>query len=471
MPLTLHFDKGTILLAGKLPQELMQAFVWDDRVHRFRACASHYRNVVEMCAREKIELSDLVFSTQNDLLKMTPVSLRPYQEVALLNWKHSSNRGIVCLPTGAGKTRVALAAIAETCVPTLCIVPTRVLLEQWQLAVRQYYLGPIGVIGDNQNNPQVFTLATFESAYRKMAWLGNRFHLLIIDECHHFGAKFRDEIFLMNAAPMRLGLTATKPKELEQIGHLERLIGPIVSEVGIKELVGNYLAPFDLVRLRVRLNPVEKTRYVREYAVFTTFFRLYKSMHPNSKWRDFIFFSQKSHQGRRALSAFYRTRRLISLTEGKRSAVRKIVSAHRDEKIIIFTTDTDAAYELSRQLLIMPITADIKRKEREWALAQFKTGDLKILVSCKVLNEGVDVPDAAIAVIVGGTAVEREFVQRIGRILRPSPGKHAVIYELVARDTHEERQSEQRCSALGAKSSSSGFNFNRNDCDKRAERR
>ena len=449
MPLILRFDKGTLLLSGtdivrKLSQEILQLFVWDDRVGCLRSCASNYRQVIGLGKSQQIQIVDNVFNTVEPPIFSKQIALRPYQEVALLNWEIAGQKGIVCLPTGAGKTRVALAVLAEKRVNALCIVPTRVLLEQWHSALREYYDGPIGVIGDNKNSVESLTLATFESAYRKMSLLGNRFQLLIVDECHHFGAKYRDEIFLMAAAPMRLGLTATKPKDPEQIVLLEKYIGPVVHEVGINELVGKYLAPFDLVHLLVCLSPVEKVRYQREYAIFTSYFKFYKSRNPHSKWRDFIFFAQKSAQGKNALSAFFRTKRMISLTEGKRAVVKKILDRHKNEKVIIFTTDTEAAYQLSRDFLIMPITADIKRKEREWALSKFKSGELRVLVSCKVLNEGVDVPDAAVAVIVGGTAIEREYVQRIGRILRPSPNKRALIYELVAKDTHEERHSVQR---------------------------
>ena len=434
-----------------------------------RTCASNYRRVTEWCKSSDLKIEDNVFEIANQSPFVKHVSLRPYQEVAVLNWKLAKHNGIVCLPTGAGKTRVALAAMAETCVNTICIVPTRVLLEQWQNALLEFYDGPIGIIGDNQNSLQPLTLATFESAYRKMSWLGNRFQLLIVDECHHFGRMSRDELFLMAAAPLRLGLTATKPKDLDQNARLEKYIGPIVHEMSLNELVGKYLAPFDLIHLSIRLTPVEQIRYQREYGVFTSYFRLYKKNHPESKWRDFVFFAQKSDQGRKALSAFFRTRRMISLTEGKRLATKKIIERHKSEKIIIFTTDTESAYALSREFLIMPITADIKRKEREWALSRFKTGEISALVSCKVLNEGVDVPDASVAIIVGGTAVEREYVQRIGRILRPSPGKHAVVYELVAKDTHEEKHADQRRKGLNFKSTNGIYDFKSNVLNERPQ--
>jgi superfamily II DNA or RNA helicase len=98
--------------------------------------------------------------------------------------------------------------------------------------------------------------------------------------------------------------------------------------------------------------------------------------------------------------------------------------------------------------LIMPMTCDIGRAEREAAFIAFRAGELRALVSAQVLNEGIDVPDADIAIIVGGAHGQREHVQRVGRLLRPAPGKRAFVYELVMMGTHEVRKSADRRRAL-----------------------
>lgn len=92
----------------------------------------------------------------------------------------------------------------------------------------------------------------------------------------------------------------------------------------------------------------------------------------------------------------------------------------------------------------MPVTCDIQRRERDAALAAFRKGEIRALVSARVLNEGIDVPDADVAIIVGGTQNEREHVQRVGRLLRPAPGKRALVYELVTRGTSEIMASARR---------------------------
>jgi superfamily II DNA or RNA helicase len=116
--------------------------------------------------------------------------------------------------------------------------------------------------------------------------------------------------------------------------------------------------------------------------------------------------------------------------------------------MLVFTHDNETAYAIAREHLIMPMTCDIDRQEREEALAAFRAGQLTALVSAQVLNEGIDVPDAEVAVIVGGVRGAREHVQRVGRLLRPSPGKHAFVYELVITGTHELRKSTERRRAL-----------------------
>ena len=125
-----------------------------------------------------------------------------------------------------------------------------------------------------------------------------------------------------------------------------------------------------------------------------------------------------------------------------------LLGRHRYSRVLIFTADNEAAYAIAREHLVMPLTCDIGRLERDDVLERFRRGDIRTLVSARVLNEGLDVPDADIAVIVGGALGEREHVQRVGRLLRPSEGKRAVAYELVTRNTIEVGQARRRRQGL-----------------------
>jgi superfamily II DNA or RNA helicase len=146
-------------------------------------------------------------------------------------------------------------------------------------------------------------------------------------------------------------------------------------------------------------------------------------------------------------------RRLLAFTHAKRRALQSLLDRHRSSRMLIFTADNDTAYAIAREHLVMPLTCDIGRQERDDVLERFRRGDVRTLVSARVLNEGLDVPDADTAVVVGGALGEREHVQRVGRLLRPGEGKRAVVYELVTRHTIEVGQARRRRLGLVARPS------------------
>ncbi|MGL4882625.1 MAG: helicase-related protein, partial [Waterburya sp.] len=123
-----------------------------------------------------------------------------------------------------------------------------------------------------------------------------------------------------------------------------------------------------------------------------------------------------------------------------------LITQHQTERILIFTNDNATVYRISQQFLIPAITYQTAVKERHDILTRFKAGEYKTLVASHVLNEGVDVPDARIAVILSGTGSSREYIQRLGRVLRKgnTSNKQAILYEVVTENTSEERTSERR---------------------------
>jgi superfamily II DNA or RNA helicase len=280
-----------------------------------------------------------------------------------------------------------------------------------------------------------------------MSRLGNRFGLIVVDEVHHFGKGVRDEVLEMCAAPRRLGLTATAP-DGEALARVIELIGPIVCNLTIADLAGLWLADFEVVVLALRLTTQQQQRYDSAVRVFRAAFLSFAAVSSSSRWSDFVAVAARSEQGREALRAYRWSRRLTSYPDAKRSALRALLQQHRDNRVLVFTSDNDTAYTIAREHLIMPMTCDIGRAEREDAFNAFRAGELRALVSAQVLNEGIDVPDADVAIIVGGAHGQREHVQRVGRLLRPAPGKHAFVYELVMMATHEVRKSAERRRAL-----------------------
>ncbi len=282
-----RFDGGTIVLeeeeAGREGRRL-PGMRWDDRVGVFRAPAFAWPIIREAIVRRAGRAPDGVRPVGQERDGWAAIELRPYQESALLAWELAGRRGLVVLPTGSGKTRVALAAMAQSGLSTLCMVPTRVLLEQWQAEVSKVYDRPVGMLGDGVARIERVTVATFESAYRSMHRIGNRFDLLVVDEAHHFGCGVRDEALEMSTAGARLGLTATPPSQPAGRERLRELVGDVEYERAVGDLAGSYLAPFDLFTLRIALSQAERIAYDAWMRQFRSVHAAFRRLAPGAPW-------------------------------------------------------------------------------------------------------------------------------------------------------------------------------------------
>ncbi len=451
----LRFDRGTVLLEGLAEGThlvMNPGVLWDPRVGAHRAPARVLYGLAGELRRQGVLQAD-----GPPLPKLAPPTgfrppeLRPYQEAALASWRLRGRRGVVVLPTGSGKTRVAIAAIAATRTPALCLVPTRALLAQWSRAIAEHHGGPIACFGDGEHQVASITVATYASAYRNMARLGDHFGLLIVDEVHHFGGGLHDDALEMSIAPLRLGLTATPPPPGPRRDGIAALVGPVVFELGIGDLAGDHLAPFDRLVMRMTLDRDER----REYEALTTVYRraasAYAGNHLGRTWKDFLREAARTDEGRLGIAAWRRAGRLLAFPRCKQQALALVLQRHRQQKTLVFVADNETAYAVAREHLIMPLTCDIGRTERIDVLARFRSGELRALVSAQVLNEGLDVPDAEVGIIVAGRMGQREHVQRVGRLLRPAPGKRALVYEFVIDRTSEVAQAARRAVGLASR--------------------
>ena len=447
----LQFDRGTILVKD-VPPELdvthAPGLLWDARVQAHRSPAFRCPGLTQWLFDQGVTFDAAGLGDQAPTQGWADPGLREYQAAALSAWELAERRGLIVLPTGSGKTRIALAAMAATRLPALCLVPTRVLLQQWRQEIATVYPHQVGCYGEGRHEVAPVTVATYEGAYRSMDRIGHRFGLVVVDEVHHFGCGFRDEALEMTLAAARLGLTATPPRDPAHTTRLVDLVGPVVYELAIGDLTGRFLASFDVVTLHVDLTDGERVHYANLHRLFTIAYATFRHTVPQATWADFVRAAGRSPEGRHALAAWREARRLLALTQAKRDTLRTLLDRHRDARMLIFTADNTSAYAIAREHLIMPLTCDIGRQERDQVLEAFRHGQLRVLVSSRVLNEGLDVPDADVAVIVGGALGEREHVQRIGRLLRPGPGKRALVYELVTRRTVEVTQAWRRRQGL-----------------------
>jgi superfamily II DNA or RNA helicase len=443
----LRFDRGTLLLEGvaELPAGLESWFQYDPRVEAYRAPAHRYSEIIGPLKGELARNKAPRYQRRELLcaLEMTPY---PHQQEALAAWKAAKGRGVIVLPTGAGKTLVGLLALSWAQRDGLIMVPTLDLMQQWYALLRAAFPDQeIGLIGGGYHEPQPLTIATYDSAARHVERLGDRFGLLIFDEVHHLPSEFYRSIAEFSLAPYRLGLTATPERGDGREVDLPELIGPIVYRRHPEQLAGGVLAEFQVRVIHVDLSPAEREAYrqaLEERNAFLQANRL--ALSTLEGWNRFVMLSARSVEGRRAMRAHRAARRIAHATPAKLRALGMILANHPGARTVIFTEDNATAYEVSQRFLIPCLTHQTAIKERQDILDRFKAGTYAAIATSNVLNEGVDVPDASIGVILSGSASAREFVQRLGRILRRGEGKQAVLYEVIARETREERVADRR---------------------------
>ncbi|AKV02870.1 DNA helicase [Labilithrix luteola] len=305
--------------------------------------------------------------------------------------------------------------------------------------------GTIGVIGGGDYDVRPLTVTTYDSACLHMEHLGARFGFVVFDECHHLPGPSYKLAAQLCLAPFRLGLTATPERADGQHLLLDTLVGPTVYRKDISELAGEYLADYDVVHLEVDLTEEERAEHDAERALYLGFVAKngIRLSSPRG-FGDFIARSARSAEGRRAMRGYRRQRELAFAASAKLTQIEHLLDVHRDGRAIVFTQDNATAYRIARRFLLPAITHQTRVSERSEILAGLADGTFGAVVTSKVLNEGVDVREANVAIVLSGSGSVREHVQRLGRILRKSEGKRAVLYELVTSRTAETRTSERR---------------------------
>ncbi len=440
----LLFDKGTLLLKGEIGTPYGK---WDPRVGCFRIKALHYRDVLEYLKESQIAFEDNVPQPPPlETLKST-VKLRPYQESALDKWRRTQNRGVLVLPTAAGKTYIALKAIEQLKTQTLIVVPTLDLIDQWRSRIKECLGVESGAIGGGENTVRMITVATYDSAYLQAAFLGNKFMLIVFDEVHHLASPSYMQIAQMYIAPYRMGLTATYERIDERHQLLPKLVGDLVYNVAVEELTGKHLAPYTYEKKYVALSASEQQLYDKEMAKFRSYLKEKHIMMKSPRdFQRFIMRTGRDPQAREALLARNRALKVALNSQEKIKALATLIEANRNksEKTLIFTLHTDLVYAISRVFLIPAITYLTPKEERREILENFRKGNYRTIVTSQVLDEGIDVPDASVGYILSGTGSTRAYIQRLGRLLRKVEGKKARLVEIVSKETMEVRMSSRR---------------------------
>jgi len=446
--LRLLFDGGTLIAEGISANEEpdLPGVKYDNRTRQFRAEAIWYRTIVEHIRKNKRPYTDGARAyepaTWRLLVAKDPF---PHQVEGLEAWWNAGGRGVVVLPTGTGKTHLANMAIERAGRPTLVVTPTIDLMNQWYDELTLSFGVDVGLLGGGYYDIQPLTVTTYDSAYLNMDRLGNRFGFIVFDECHHLPGPTYGLAATCAIAPYRLGLTATPERADNAHTHLDQLIGPVVYRREITQLRGDYLAEYRAMILYVNLSDPDRERYEHAREVYRAFVQnMGINMSQPNAWGQFIFLAHRSPEGREAFHAYREQRELSLAAPAKLNLLARLLERHNGDRVLIFTHDNATVYKIARQFLVPVITHQTKTKERREILLRFNAGTYPIVATSRVLNEGVNVPEANVAIVLSGSGSVREHVQRLGRILRKSGDKEAILYEVITRGTAEEFTSTRR---------------------------
>ena len=335
------------------------------------------------------------------------IRLRPDQSRAVEAWVSAGCHGQVVMPTGAGKTIVALAAMKAQSRRTLIVVPSRELVSQWRRKIRRH-LGEVAGVFTGEKSEYLSArrvITTYHSA-RKLLSQQNGFDMVVFDECHHLNAPTWGRLLELSEGKKILGLTAT-PEEIEGL--------PVVYEMTISEAVragavSRVQASHIVVPLNPRVAPnalaiMEKIEKIRQAL---------SRVEDQEEKLDLL----------QALASLWQSLRiLLELTPEKVQKLMEILEREEPEKGLVFVETIWGCEELARKLRergwpAYAYHSALKKHHRKAILEKLKH-EKAIVVAAKALDEGIDVPTVKFIAILSCPKKLRRLVQRMGRGMRP----------------------------------------------------
>jgi superfamily II DNA or RNA helicase len=309
-------------------------------------------------------------------------------------------QGCAVLPCGSGKTVIGAGLIARIGQPSLILVHSLDLLEQWKDTIKDSLGMDAAIIGGGKNEIGKITIGMVQTLDKMepsaLFEIGQRFGAVIVDECHHIPASTFRGILGSMPAQWRIGLTAT-PKRTDGLSELLGLcIGSTVFEVKHERLV----AGGHLVIPEVRFIPTGCRPEGKDHGEMVG--ALVKDSERNRMIRDIA-----AHDAR----------------EGKTVLVLSNRVAHCQ----------DIAGELRAVGIgAEALTGEAKQADRENILDRFRAGELSVVCATSLADEGLDVSRLERVVLATPSRAEGRTIQRLGRLMRPFPGKERpVLYDLV----------------------------------------
>jgi superfamily II DNA or RNA helicase len=414
--------------------------------------------------------------------------LYPWQKECLRLWTENGGRGIVNVVTGAGKTLIGLAAaerISETIsaespvagLKIYIVVPKIFLASQWARALRgelDFGDGEIGYWHGSRKDARrrKCMIYVINSARGVLArhiaddLNAGRAVLLIADECHHYGTPENARIFdfipfiPISGRYYALGLSATpySPRFRE---ILAPALGREIYRYGFaKALEENIINPFAVFHIALEFTPWEWADYRNFTESLSTEISKLKQRHPHLRGaggRRFVLQLKSLRESAdretaelasSVLLLMYRRKEIVYLARARLGCVLTLLAGlGTGLKIILFSERIETAEYLyaclpeRRRRMAGLYHSGMEANARRNALRRFGDGEIRILFSCKALDEGLNVPDADACVIVSSTGTERQRIQRMGRVLRKrADGKISRLYYLYVSGTTEETE-------------------------------
>ncbi|MFE6507639.1 DEAD/DEAH box helicase family protein [Nocardioides sp. NPDC057767] len=389
--------------------------------------------------------------------------LRKWQSEALNAWSDHGRHGVVEAVTGTGKSRVGVEAAREAIgddYSVVVVVPTIDLVDQWVKTMREHGIRDVGAIGDGRTatlSTNQVIVGTVQSLYLAPPTRPDGKVLLIADECHRYGAGQWGKA-LHPSYRRRLGLTATFERNDDGLDSLLTYFGgqPIF-KIGFGRAIDDgIVARYDVKLLGVELTPAERHQYDEaDDALKEARLKLLSAGLPSEPFGVFLHAVQQAandddeptvcEAARRYLKAFSERIDVMTGAWNKLNAMEVLTPTVRDSKgAIVFTRRVDMAEDLASVLAEQDVRAtavhsNLTRTERKERLLRLKAGGLKALVAPTVLDEGIDVPDIDLAIVMGGSKSRRQMIQRMGRVLRlKRDGRKATFIVVYAMNTAED---------------------------------
>lgn len=367
---------------------------------------------------------------------------RDWQETALERWRPSQS-GIVRVVTGGGKTVFAQLCLLdffskEEPGQALIVVPTVSLLDQWCLALQDELSvlpNQIGLLSGQERptGDEPIIIAVINTARNFSAsFAQDRRVFLIVDECHRAGSPANAKA-LEGTFCATLGLSATPEREYDDAfaSIISPRLGPIIYEYTYRDAAEDgVISPFSLTNVHIEMLEDEQEKYLRLSRSIARCMRKGQAIEGEEERLKRLL------QQRAAVSANATMRIPVAV---------KLIEEHRGERAVIFHERIEAANTILRVLQKRGHRATIYHAEvgptvRRDNLRLFRKGLFDVLVCCRALDEGINVPEASVAVIASSTASQRQRIQRLGRILRKAKGKDAAtVYTVYATDEEKGR--------------------------------